>query len=84
VGEQRAQLVALIRELLDEGDEAFDDELRGDTSLIRSGLLDSLAILRLAEWIDERVAQPIDLNTTDIGGEWDTIDSLLDYVRRHA
>ena len=55
-----------------------------DTSLIRSGLLDSTALFDLALWIEERVAPGLDLASFDLAEEWDTLAKLLAFIERHA
>jgi acyl carrier protein len=58
----------------------FDDQ----TSLIRSGLLDSTALFDIALWIEERVEPGFDLTAFDLAEEWDTLARLLTFVERHA
>jgi acyl carrier protein len=58
----------------------FDDE----TSLIRSGVLDSTALFDLALWIEDRVAPGFDLTAFDLAEEWDTLARLQTFVERHA
>lgn len=60
------------------------DDLDDQTSLIRSGILDSTALFDLALWIEERVGQPLDLTAFDLAEEWDTPARLLDFLERHA
>lgn len=84
MAEPREGLRKLVSELVDQTERELEEPLDDDTSLIQGGLLDSVLILELAEWIDQQVSTPIDLNDTDIQNEWDSIERILEYVKRHA
>ncbi len=58
----------------------FDD----NASLISSGLLDSTALFEIALWVEEHVAQGLDLTAFDLVEEWDTIAKLLVFIERHG
>jgi len=60
------------------------DDLDDDTSLIRSGLLDSTALFDLALWVEERVEPGLDLTSFDLSEEWDTLARLQAFIERHA
>lgn len=77
---RRERLVEFLEELLEHFHPGSETTLEGDTSLIQSGLLDSLAILQLAEWIVEECREGLDVSTVDIRVRWDSIDSILDFV----
>ncbi len=51
-----------------------------DTPLVRSGLLDSLALFRLVLWVEEQTGKPLDPTQVDIGDEFDSVASILRYV----
>jgi acyl carrier protein len=72
----------LVR-LLEEGNQDSDVELGDDTSLIRSGLLDSLGLFRLALWIEKETRSKLDLESLDPAKEWDTIQEILSFVAEH-
>jgi acyl carrier protein len=57
-----------------------------DTSLIRSGLLDSLALFRLMLWVEEQTGEPLDPTRLDIREELDSVEGVLRYVagQRHG
>jgi len=74
-----SRLATFIKELNLE----LDDDLQGDTSLIKSGLFDSLALLNVALWIEQEIGRPVDPSTFDLSKEWDTIDDILNFVERH-
>ena len=69
--------------LLEEGNQDSDFELGDDTSLIRSGLLDSLGLFRLALWIEEETRSKLDLESLDPAKEWDSIQEILNFVAEH-
>jgi acyl carrier protein len=69
--------------LLEEGNQDPDHELGDDTSLIRSGLLDSLGLFRLALWIEKETGSRLDLASLDPSKEWDTIPDILNFVAKH-
>jgi acyl carrier protein len=73
------RLIAFIRKL----DIELDCELREDTSLIKSGLFDSLALFNLAIWIEKEIGAQVDPTTFDISKEWDTAADILNFVEKH-
>jgi acyl carrier protein len=72
----------LVR-LLEEGNQDSRFEFRDDTCLIRSGLLDSLGLFRLALWIEKETRSKLDLESLDPAKEWDTIQKILNFVAEH-
>jgi acyl carrier protein len=56
------------------------EPLTPDKSLIRSGLLDSLALFNLALWIEERIGAPIDLSTLPLTDVWDTAAAIAAFI----
>lgn len=58
------------------------EPLSDDTSLIRSGLFDSLALFNLALWIETQIGAPINPAALDLSREWDTIADILRYIER--
>jgi GNAT superfamily N-acetyltransferase len=77
-------------------DSALRDELRtlictwnpaltnlGDsTSLIASGLIDSLALFNLILWIETKSGRTLDAASIDAAREWDSITAILRYLDR--
>ena len=51
-------------------------------ALISSGALDSMGLLMLSVWIEEKVGHPIDTGQLDLPAEWDTIDCILRFIAR--
>jgi len=75
----RTRLISLFRDL----NVGTDLEWSADTSLLRSGLLDSLATLQLAEWIQRQVGADVDLLQFDLSEEWETIARIEQFIARH-
>jgi len=59
-----------------------DVEIREETSLLRSGLFDSIALFALADWIEKRLGAAIDPSRIDLVEEWDTVLRILDFLER--
>ena len=76
----RARLIAFIREL----EVAPGAELNEHAVLLRSGRLDSAAMLQLAEWIQREVGGEVDLLQFDLSKEWDTIADIEKFIQRHG
>lgn len=57
--------------------------LNDSTTLISSGLLESLYLLELAILVEEEVGSSLDLTTLDFTKEWDTISGIINFVRNH-
>ena len=60
---------------------AFPD-LKPDTPLFASGRLDSMALLNLVMWIEERTGRPVEVSGLDPAIEWATVRDILRYVQR--
>ena len=58
-------------------------DLKDDTSLIKSGLFDSLALFNLAAWIEQEIGRHVDLTTFDLPKEWDTIADIINFIEKH-
>ena len=75
----RDELVEVIRDC----DVELDGELKHDSSLIQSGLLDSLALFTLTVWIEEQLDRELDLTAFDLASEWDTMADILRFLEEH-
>jgi acyl carrier protein len=75
----RDDLIEFLNRTLKDLNVQLDSELRDDTSLLQSGLLDSMAILSLVGWIEEETGASLDLMTIEITKEWDTIADILEF-----
>jgi len=78
--ERHQRLIQFLNELLEDFDPESDVELTGDTSLIRSGLLASLAVLMLAEWINGECAEELDITGVDIADRWNSVNGILAFI----
>lgn len=78
----RNELVVFIRSLIPE----FDGDLSDDASLIQSGILDSMALFQLAEWIDQHVGVggKVNRDLEDLREQWDTIANILKFIARYS
>jgi acyl carrier protein len=52
------------------------------TPLITSACLDSLGLLKLLVWIEQRVGRPIDVTAIDMVKEWDSVNAIVSFVER--
>jgi len=75
----REELIHAIGECGVELPSDFHDE----SSLIRSGLLDSTGLLKLVLWVEERIGAELDLTAVDLPGEWETVRKLVSFIERH-
>lgn len=78
-GDLRASLLALL------GDGALElpADLGGDTPLISSGLLESTTLLNVALWVEDHLGREVELGSFDLVAEWDSMNAILDFVKRH-
>ena len=69
---------------MEELDLELDDKLKEDTPLIKSGILDSLSLFKLAAWVEQNVGIQVDLREFNLIEEWDTIADILNFVERYG
>jgi len=74
----REELVALVRSW----DLDLGEELRDDTSLIKSGVFDSLALWNLLLWVEKQIGCPVDPTSFDLTEEWDTVADVISFLER--
>jgi len=74
----REELIDAIEESGVELPSGFGDE----SSLIRSGLLDSTALLKLVLWVEGRIGSELDLAAFDLPEEWETLGKLVSFIER--
>ncbi|MET0164078.1 MAG: GNAT family N-acetyltransferase [Vicinamibacterales bacterium] len=72
----RDELVGLIRTW-----SSVPLSLDDDTSLIASGLLDSLALFNLILWIEQKTGRSIEPTSVNPVAEWDSVTRILQYVQ---
>jgi acyl carrier protein len=56
--------------------------LQDDTSLIVSGLIDSVGLFQMLLWIEEKVGSSIDPALVDWRRDWDSVGAILRYVEQ--
>ena len=76
----REELRTLLLECQIGSDGALDDE----TPLISSGLLDSLALFRVALWVEAQIGNPVNPSSFNVAEEWDSIQLILAFIDRAA
>lgn len=57
-----------------------ETKVSADSSLIRSGLMDSLALFQLTLWIEAEVGAPLNLDEIEIGEAWDTPADIARFI----
>ena len=79
----RDRLVTFVKEKMEESAREWNGEFIDDTSLLKSGLFDSLNLLELASWVETEIDSRIDLRSIDLREEWDTIADILNFIEKH-
>jgi acyl carrier protein len=59
------------------------DAWDGDTSLVRSGILDSVAFLQLIFWIEQQTGKTVDPTQIDLVNELDSIADVVRFIESH-
>lgn len=62
---------------------ALQGNVDRQTSLIASARLDSLTLMRLLMWIENKIGRPVDITALQIAQDWDTVDAVVRFVE-HA
>lgn len=70
-------------ELIDGSGMEPSQALKDDTSLITSGLIDSMGLFNLVVWIEGKIDSKIDFTEIDVSKELDTIADILIFVEKH-
>lgn len=76
--ERRNKLLAVLVESVPS---LTTDQLTDTTSLVRSGLVDSLGLLNVASFVEGEIGRQLDAVTLDPAREWDTIADILEFIR---
>ena len=74
----RKRLISFLEEL----DLDLEFRLDGPAPLTASGRFDSLALLRLALWVEEELGSPLDPASFDLMEEWRTVDGVVEFLAR--
>ena len=56
--------------------------LQDDTSLIVSGLIDSVGLFQMLLWIEEKVGSTIDPASVNWRRDWDSVAAILQYIEQ--
>jgi acyl carrier protein len=72
----------LLRVIL-AGTPGYIGELTDETSLIRSGLVDSSRLLDMVLFVEQEVGRPIDFTALQLDEELDTIPAILRFIETH-
>lgn len=75
---QRKKLIEVIQT----SGGGWEGDLTDDMSLIRSGKLDSLGLFNLATFIERELGRKVDFTAFDLAAEWDTINHILEFIRK--
>jgi acyl carrier protein len=59
------------------------DKWDDNSSLVRSGILDSLALYQLILWIEKQIGKPVDPTQFDFASELDSITDILRFVEKN-
>jgi len=76
--DRRRKLLAILVESVPS---LTTDQLTDATSLVRSGLVDSLGLLNIASFVEGEIGRQLDEVTLDPAREWDTIADILEFIR---
>ena len=80
--EKRRSLRQRLITVIESGDYERNGSLGDDTSLIKSGRLDSLGLYSVAVFIEQEIGHKLDISSFDLAAEWDTIREILDFIQR--
>jgi hypothetical protein len=75
-------LLTELRRLVLRGAPTVAGDLSDDAPLISSGLLESVALLDVALWVEDRIGGALDLAAVDLVGEWDSMAAIVTFVER--
>jgi len=84
VAENRIALHDRLVAFLEAQETEGPNRLTDTTSLIKSGLLDSLGVFNLTAWVEREIGREIDPTTFDLAAEWDTIGQIVSFVARRS
>ncbi len=75
-------LIDFIHAKITDSGKPVPENFNDTTPLISSGLLESLHLLELALLLEEEAGSALDLSSIDLVKEWDTIDSIANFLNR--
>lgn len=77
------RLLDFIKNKVKISGKTLNEELNDNTSLIKSSLFDSLALLELGILIEKEIKSKIDLTSLDIREDWDSIAKILKFIKTY-
>lgn len=80
----REDLAQFVKKTLHDLGVSPEGGLTDDTSLLRSGLFDSMAVLNLVAWVEAHVGTPLDPMQVDPIRHWDTMRDILNFCGQSA
>ena len=80
----KTQITEFITAKLNDSVKSVPQDFGSSTPLITSGLLESLYLLELAVFIEEKTGTSLDLTTLDFTTEWDTIDAIVNFTHTYG
>ena len=72
-----------VKRAIEESGVELPTGFHDDSSLIRSGLLDSTGLLSLVVWVEKQIGAELDLTSFDLPEEWETPRKLVCFIERH-
>ena len=72
-----------LTKLIESWNLRMPDKWDHNSSLIRSGILDSLALYQLILWIEKQIGKPVDPTQFDFASELDSITDILRFVEKN-
>jgi acyl carrier protein len=79
-----ARLRDEVRRVIEESGVVLPSDFDDHTSLIRSALLDSLALFQVVVWLEDRLGPEFDLTAFDVAEELDSVAKVLAFIERHG
>ena len=76
----RQRLLKKLARVIEGSTPAAIGELTDSTSLIRSGLVDSMRLLEVALFIEREIGRRVDLSSIDPERDWDTMGAILQFI----
>ena len=78
----KERLLGFVKTKIRESGKPVPPDFNDETSVISSGLLESLHLLELAVLLEEEIGSPLDLTALNIDKEWDSINAISNFVER--
>ena len=69
-------------EVIEASDVDLVGKLKDQTSLIKSGMLDSLGLFNVALFVESEIGHKVDITAFDFAKEWDTIADIVKFISK--